>query len=350
MAVHVSSLSVAVQGIAEFLDSAFEEDVVVIVDSPQRAAEKVKGGDKHLLNLFPYRVMPSNFHAAGAANQPLYVRLNVLVTPFTVDDPNVLDADMRLLGHAIRVLSSRPTIPKLLPGTSNATGDFRKAAHVDYKLEAVLQAPSMEELNHIWTTQGGELPYRLSAAYEFALIPIEALDPWMDAAPVRTSILDVRPKVPPPEASPMPLGAETRSFALASSVNGPGNTPAPPPTRTLPVVLFADQGSLSNAASVKPNTAQVPIALSGLPGSKAAISVKWTRKDATAAASTVQPDQSFTVAATRIDEAAAVVALALDAPKLGDKAVITTRAADATGNAFANSPFSNTLTLTVGAA
>ena len=34
----------------------------------------------------------------------------------------------------------------------------------------------MEELNHIWTTQGGELAYRLSAAYEFALIPIEPLE------------------------------------------------------------------------------------------------------------------------------------------------------------------------------
>ena len=36
-----------------------------------------------------------------------------------------------------------------------------------------MQAPTMEEINHTWTTQGGELAYRLSASYELALIPIE---------------------------------------------------------------------------------------------------------------------------------------------------------------------------------
>ena len=174
MPVPVSSLSVAVQGIADFLDGQFGEDVMISTDTPQRASERVKGGDKHFLNLFTYRVMPSGFHSATASDQPCFIRINILLTPFLSDqDGGVLDADLRILGHAIRVLHSRPVIPSVLPGDNGEPADFRSGPHLDYRLQAGLQAPSMEELNHIWTTQGGELAYRLSAAYEFALIPIE---------------------------------------------------------------------------------------------------------------------------------------------------------------------------------
>ena len=189
MAVPISSLSIAVQGIADFLDGQFGEDVMIITDIPQRANERVKGGDKHFLNLFVYRIMPSGFHAAAAADTPYFIRINALLTPFLSDQAGGgLDDDLRILGHAIRVLHSFPVVPGVLPGNSNDPADFRSEQHADYRLQAVLQAPTMEELNHIWTTQGGELAYRLSAAYEFALIPIEPLTHRIEAGPVTTSI------------------------------------------------------------------------------------------------------------------------------------------------------------------
>ena len=52
MAVPVSSLSVAIQGIADFLDGQFGEDVAISTDIPQKASDRAKGSDKHLLNLF----------------------------------------------------------------------------------------------------------------------------------------------------------------------------------------------------------------------------------------------------------------------------------------------------------
>ena len=342
MPVASSSLSVAVQGIADFLDGQFGEDVVISVDSPQRAAERAKGGDKHFLNLFTYRVMPSGFHAGSSSQEPFFVRINALLTPFLTDQEVAIpDADLRILGHAIRVLASRPIVPAApLPGNSADPDDFRSGPHLDYQLQAILLAPPMEELNHIWTTQGGELAYRLSAAYEFALIPIEPLDHRLEAGPVRTSIIDIQPSVPKHPAGFVSFGPEARAIPLAAT------TPDlnPPPADFLPVVLFAQDTGLSNAATVPPETGNIDIAISGLPGTRAVVSIAWTRADNSL---DTQLPQNFVIGAVRIDDPGAIVTLDLDEPEAGDSAIISTRAADAGGTAIPDSPFANTLTLSV---
>ncbi|MCB4768046.1 DUF4255 domain-containing protein [Ancylobacter sp. Lp-2] len=342
MAVPVSSLSVAVQGIADFLDGQFGEDVVISTDNPQRAAERVKGGDKHFLNLFTYRVMPSGFHASASAREPFFIRISTLLTPFLSDaQSNVPDADLRILGHAIRVLASSPVVPvSALPGNSADPEDFRSQPHLDYRLQAVLQAPTMEELNHIWTTQGGELAYRLSAAYEFALIPVEPLERQPAAGPITTAIIDTRSRVKPQPEGYNELGVEARAVPLAATTT----TKQPPPVDILPVVLFALSGGLASAATIAPAAASTKLAISGLPGSKVSVTVTWTRADTSIE---VQSKQSFTIAAVRLDDPAAIVALALDAPQAGDGARITMRPADAGGVEVANAPFANTLTLSV---
>jgi hypothetical protein len=340
MAVPVSSLSVAVQGIADFLDGQFGEDVVISTDNPQRAAERVKGGDKHFLNLFTYRVMPSGFHAASAADEPFFIRINALLTPFLSDAENSApDNDLRILGHAIRVLASRPIVPgTALPGNSVDPDDFRSQPHLDYRLQAILQAPTMEELNHIWTTQGGDLAYRLSAAYEFALIPVEPLERRVPARPTTSAIIDTRPMSKPKPEGFAELGVEARAIPLAATLAGK----QPPPVDILPTVLFSSAGVLSSAVVIAPATASVNVALSGLPGSKVSVTVNWQRADNSTEA---QEKQVFTIAAVRLDDPAAVVALLLDSPAAGDAALIRTRPADADGNEIANAPFANTLTL-----
>jgi len=340
MAIAVSSLSVAVQGIADFLDGQFGEDVVISTDNPQRAAERAKGGDKHFLNLFTYRVMPSGFHSASAADQPFFIRINALLTPFLSDaENNAPDNDLRILGHAIRVLSSRPVVPGIaLPGTSIDPDDFRSQPHLDYCLQAILQAPTMEELNHIWTTQGGDLAYRLSAAYEFALIPVEPLEQRIPARPMTSAIIDTRPVSKPKPEGFAEVGVEARAIPLAATLAAK----QPPPVNQLPTLLFSSAGVLSSAVAIAPATASINIALSGLPGSKVSVTVTWRRADNSEDA---QATQVFTVAAVRLDDPAAVVPLLLDSPAAGDTALITTRPADVGGNEIANAPFANTLTL-----
>jgi len=342
MPVPVSSLSVAVQGIADFLDGRFGEDVVISTDTPQRASERAKGGDKHFLNLFTYRVMPSGFHSANSFDEPCFIRINTLITPFLSDqDGGVLDADLRILGHVIRVLHARPVVPGVLPGNSADPADFRSDPHLDYRLQAILQAPSMEELNHIWTTQGGELAYRLSANYEFALIPIEPLEHRIEAGPVTTSILDVQANVAAGDAGGfVSFGDEATAIPLGGI--GAGNPP--PPTNWLPVVLVAEGGTLSNSGTAADGAPSINLALAGPPGERVALEVSWVRVDAS---QDIQAPQVFTVATPRIDDPAAVAALSLSNAAIGDTATVLTRPVDGADQPLATSPFANTLSIVI---
>jgi len=343
MPVPVSSLSVAVQGIADFLDGQFGEDVVISTDTPQRASERVKSQDKHFLNLFTYRVMPSGFHASIGSDEPCFIRINTLITPFLSDqDGSALDADLRILGHAIRVLHSEPIVPGILPGNSVDPEDFRSGPHLDYRLQAILQAPAMEELNHIWTTQGGELAYRLSAAYEFALIPIEPLEHRVEAGPVTTSVLDVQPNVAARDAGGfIDFGEDATALPLGGT--GPGNPPAP--TNWLPIVLVDDNGALSNTSIVANGAPNINLALAGPPGERVALEVVWLRADSS---EDTQAPQVFPIATPRIDDPVASLTLDLTNAAAGDTATVLTRPVDGADQPFPTSPFANTLSLTVG--
>jgi len=342
MVVPVSSLSIAVQGIADFLDGQFGEDVMITTDTPQRANERVKGGDKHFLNLFVYRIMPSGFHAAAAVDTPYFIRINALLTPFLSDQAGGVDDDLRILGHAIRVLHSFPVVPGVLPGNSNDPVDFRSEQHVDYRLQAVLQAPTMEELNHIWTTQGGELAYRLSASYEFALIPIEPLTQGIVAGPVTTSILDVQPDITARDASGFIAYGEG---ANAIPLGGIGAGNPPPATNWLPVVLFAKGQVLSNTETVADGAANIKLAIAGPPGERVALEVSWVRADNS---TETQAPSVFTIDSPRIDDPAAVKTLTLDNAAVGDVATVRARPVDAADQPMAASAFANTLSIVVG--
>lgn len=348
MALQASSLSIALQGFADYLDTQFDEDVIISLDAPQKAAEAAKGQDKHILNIFAYRLAPSGFHAEAGFQDALFLRAHVLLTcfPATQGDPDP-DADLRVLGRAIAALHSVPTVPVLLPGTAPPAApadDFRRGNPVIYQMEAILQAPTMEEMNHIWTTQGGELAYRLSIAYELALIPVEPFSQRPPTGPVRSAIIDVSP-------SPVPVLAADGTLAFGAEVTGiplAGANPGdPPPAPWMPVQLFAIAGALSSQAAVAAGTGGVDLVLAGPLGQRAAIVVTWSR--ALGGGAQAQPPQAFVIAAQRIDDAAARVQIVLANPEIGDTAVITATPARVDGTPVPGASAGNVLTLTVGA-
>lgn len=108
----VSSLSVAVRGIAAFLQGRFGatlEPVTVSLLSPEAVRRNAETSDTHIVNLFFYRLSPSGFHAGATAEEPSFLRLHALLTPFvgTPEDPQE-DIAFRILGLAIRYLSEQP--------------------------------------------------------------------------------------------------------------------------------------------------------------------------------------------------------------------------------------------------
>ena len=316
MALAASSLSVAIQGFANFLDSKFDNDVVVTVDTPQKAGKPAENNNKHTLNIFPYRVAPSGIHPDTAKNEPFFIRAYVLLTAFPSGAGNAPeDADLQVLGHALRVLQSNPEIPVTLPSPipNNApASDFRNGPFLTYRLQAVLQAPTMEEMNHIWTTQGGDLAYRLSVAYELALIPIEPLEHAADPQVVQLGDVVV-------SASPQPL----------------------------PFIMFVEGGRLFNERTIAP-AANVTLALAGDPGPDddrhASVTVDWTRANGDPF---LQPAQTFKLRTVDLGHANVQVALALDSAADGDAARISAVPAAADGTPLIGGQPSNLLTLRI---
>lgn len=309
-----SSLSVAIQKLADFLDGKFAEDVIVTVDSPQKAQEQAKTSTAQILNLFVYRIAPSGFHASAGHEDPFFVRVNILVTAFPAGqgDP-APDVDLRVLGHALRVLQSFPVIPLILPGPlpgDAPAGDFRGGPTTSYQMQAVFQSPTMEEINHIWTTQGGELAYRLSAGYEVALIPIE---PLTHATPA-----------PPVSAGEMVLAAG----------------PAPRPFQ-----MFEAGGRLFSHVTLAPATAQASMVLTGVPQSHVALQVEWIRSSGVAE---LQSPQIFEVKTSDVDAPVARIDLLLDTAADGDRASVTATPSRDDGTPIAGAAAGNLIQLTIG--
>lgn len=317
MPTSASSLSVAIQATADFIAGHMADDVVVSIDAPQRAQKQAEGSDSHILNLFVYRLAPSGFHADTADEEPTFIRANLLLTAFPAGNGNPPpDSDLRVLGQAIRVLQSKPVIPTVLPGapTAGDNADFRKTGAGklrEYRLQAVLQAPTMEELNHIWTTQGGELAYRLSAAYELALIPIEPLTHITPAPPVQTGEME---------------------FAV-----GPGRGP---------FQMFLQGGRLFSAVELGNGAADATVSITGEPKMRVAVVVQWNRAGGT---SDTQPPQLFELKTWDVDKADARFQVVLQGAATGDRAALQTVLIDDDDEPMRGVAAANHITLAIGA-
>ncbi len=312
-----SSLSVAIQSTADFLAARMADDVVVTVDAPQRAQKQAEDANTHILNLFVYRIAPSGFHADKGDKDPTFIRANLLLTAFPAGqgDPPP-DSDLRVLGQAVRVLQSFPVIPTTLPGPTPVgapAGDFRRTGDTlrEYLLQAVMQAPTMEELNHIWTTQGGELAYRLSSAYELALIPIEPLTHATLVPKARIGEIELAP-------------GSVRS----------------------PFQMFVDQNRLFSHHQVAAGTASTRIAITGAPGTRVSAVVTWTRAGG---ATDRQAAQQFELLTLDVNAAAAQFDLALTNAAVSDRADVQTILLDADGAPVPGVPPANPVRLMIGA-
>ncbi len=315
MALAASSLSVAIQEVATFLDAQLGADVSVTVDTPAKIGKPAEPLTKHTLNIFPYRLAPSGVHPDLGQEDPFFIRAYVLLTAFpSAGDTSIDDADLRVLGNAIRALQSNPVLPTVLPTAipNNAPAtDFRKGPFLSYRLQMVLQAPTMEETNHIWTTQG-DVPYRLSAAYELALIPVE---PLVHATP--------------------PQQVQAGEVLVSASA------------QPMPFIMFLDGGRLFNERTIAP-AANVTLALAGDPGPDddrhANIVVDWTRANGDPER---QPPQTFKLKTIDMTSNDVEITLALTNAAGGDVARITAFPATAAGVPLEDAQPSNLLSLRI---
>jgi hypothetical protein len=136
------------------------------IGHPKETLEDMKtNDDKNQLNLFFYNVSYDGYPADGLSADPFYVRLHCLITAVgakaaTTGSPSRGENDLRLIGEVMRVLHQHPVISV----DDGSNGEIAQLQIVPHPL-------TLDNLNHIWSTQG-DTAYRLSVAYEMALAPI----------------------------------------------------------------------------------------------------------------------------------------------------------------------------------
>ena len=256
-----TSLAIAADKISEVLQAVFNGEVLAIVDTPAAAQKLAESSpNKHLLNIFFYRIAPSGFHAAQTNNEPLFLRVSALLTPFPKKTNTAGEEypELRILGEVVRHFHENPISAQLAtPQGQNGTA---------YRLQTVLQAPTMEELNHIWTTQGSDMSYRTSAAYEFALVPVDPLQAATPAGDVTTALIEVEPEVTPPDGP----SDYTLEFTPHPAEAYDGSWPAPP---HLPQILAVGTDGPAGTVDVPAGAGEIMFALAGEPGSRARINL-----------------------------------------------------------------------------
>jgi hypothetical protein len=161
----VSSLSVAANELRALLQKEIGNDDLPIgqikIGHPKDMFDGIEENNIYL-NLFVYNVQYDGYPSDGLSEDPFYVRLYCLITAVSGKNinPSPGENDLRLIGEVMRVLHEHPII-------SVDVGDNGEIA----QLQIVPHTLNLDNLNHIWSTQG-DTAYRLSVAYEMALAPI----------------------------------------------------------------------------------------------------------------------------------------------------------------------------------
>jgi hypothetical protein len=163
MALPQSTLSLICRGIVDLLAQGLDANantIHVMMGAPADAAPGASPTE-HRVNLFFYRIEPSGFFPDAAPDEIWRIRLHCLITAFGMTEGQVSagENDLRLLGEIVRLFHETPIMSGIsLNGTLA-------------RMDAVFHPLEIEDINHLWATQG-DVAFRPSVAYEFSLVPI----------------------------------------------------------------------------------------------------------------------------------------------------------------------------------
>lgn len=181
----------AIAAVTQVLRSMIEQyaDITVTTKSPDRAA--TDQGQR--VNLFLYHTMPNpawrnkdiptRTKPGERGNPPLALNLFYLLSAYGEDGQDL--ADQRLLGSAMSVLHDLPIIkPSFIKPALRSNLPLANSG-IDEQVEKIRIAPdtlNIEEMSRLWTTF--QTQYRVSAAYQVAVVLIESQRPTRSALPV----------------------------------------------------------------------------------------------------------------------------------------------------------------------
>jgi hypothetical protein len=179
------------------IEPGLREDVpgaVVTIRPP----DKARNGNASInqINLFLYHTQPNaalrNMDMLGlkpgeTGQPPLALNLYYLLTAYGQNDDSAEPLSHRLLGRAMSILHDHPLLGSEEIQTALSGNDLYRQVEL---VRITLQPLSLEELSKLWTTF--QTQYRLSVAYQVAVILIESLRAARTPLPVLTRGRDDR--------------------------------------------------------------------------------------------------------------------------------------------------------------
>lgn len=197
------SASSAIGMVGESLIAMLEDEMSLTPGASVTLLAPDENGPSRRINLFLYKVQENSFFKnkdwevsssspSRIVPPPLTINLYYLMTAYAPNDAQNGNANAHLvLGEAMRVLHENPVVPDvfLAPGLSDAREQIK-----------IMQVPpDMDELSKIWSTFSS--PYRLSVAYEVAVVQLDQAPTREQDMPTRVTAIGV-PEISAPFAMP----------------------------------------------------------------------------------------------------------------------------------------------------
>lgn len=187
----VTSLSLTARKLRDhLLEYPGLNQVNILIGNPSTAYKEAEGyAGEHYLNIFFYRITPAGYPVDGQSSDPFFVRLYCLITALGKESPGsnpvmAGENDLRLIGGVMDALHTNPVM---------LITDEEEAPIV--QLEIVPHTLELEDLNHIWSTQG-DIAYRPSVSYEIAVAPVPLPADKTDPLEVLVASVEVEEGVP----------------------------------------------------------------------------------------------------------------------------------------------------------
>jgi hypothetical protein len=146
-----------------------------------------------LITIWVYRLELDNTAFFATPDSAQALRLHTLFTAYcaagATSDESAGTFELRILSHIIRLFLEEPELGPIRIVNALPVGPAAGLIMSDLMVEARPRSLDVEDMNHIWTTQG-EAPFRTSIAYTFSFGVVTPSRPGDEGPPVLTAVLE----------------------------------------------------------------------------------------------------------------------------------------------------------------
>lgn len=250
------TLALAVRSLLHEATGLNETDI--IIGPPHEAVKHQEGplAYKSYLSIFFYRIGYSGFPTDATVDDPLYLHAFCLITALGGRPPGGTppgETELSLMGAVAECFHKTPVLK------------LKNNGGIQPQLQIVPSQLTLDDINHLWATQNNT-PYRLSLAYEFALLPV----PLASRAEKGPRVGAISLSTQSTEFSP--LATPERHFFMSQV---PGVTVDTERPDWAPHICLLDGETPRYSLMLKARPAQVPLVVLGDSTETKPLSLEW---------------------------------------------------------------------------